>query len=111
MKNLEGLYFFQFSQGEYSDYSVGGLYVCDHEVTEDEWKEHYLIYQQIAKEHAKTRPVIRYPAKVLAREEDSKKYWEWYQWFEDNSPEKSFVELHNMVEVDCVGLHRDYLTW
>jgi len=30
-------FFFCFSEGSYSDYGIHGLYVYDHEVTQEEW--------------------------------------------------------------------------
>ena len=34
-------YFFMFSDGSYSDYSVNGLFACDHQVSEKEWRDFY----------------------------------------------------------------------
>lgn len=101
---LEGLHFFQLSQGSYSDYSVGGLYVCDHEVKVEEWDAYYKGYQDVL--DAKRKELITVP--YTEREAYSMQCREWVK-FHDSlpRPEESFIRLHKMVEVDCTEFWRD----
>lgn len=43
------VHYFLFSDGEYSDYCVKGLFVTDHEVVEQEWQEFYKQHSVVAK--------------------------------------------------------------
>lgn len=89
-------YFFQFSDGEYSDYRVGGLYACDHPVTEDEWIKHLELYKA---ENVRKRQLF---SDELGRVDFSKLY----AWQHLNNPETTFQALHNMVAVDCTEFWR-----
>ena len=77
-------YFYMFSEGSYSDYCVGGMYVCDHEITEQEWKDHYNNYLENV---APTAPSWR---SYEARQE----------WEAENNPEITFQKKHNMKPVE-----------
>lgn len=96
-------YFYQFSEGSYSDYSVGGLYVCDHEVTEAEWDAHYKAYQE---EVFRLSNMI--PSDRMLRDINSEEYKVYRKFQEECAPEKTFAELHNMTAVECTELWRDY---
>lgn len=102
-------YFFMFSSGEYSDYGVNGLYVCDHPVTKQEWHDFYKVYQE---EVARLRGVVE------------EKFGERFYWSENkdfyNSPEYkaydnyqqggcefAFQKQHNMQEVLVEEFWRD----
>lgn len=98
-------YFYQFSTGEYSDYRVGGLFVCDHEVTGAEWKLAYEVYQTECERLAVLVPK-RQGSWVWNN--DSPEYCAYNKHREDNHPEKLFQRLHNMHAVECVELWRDY---
>lgn len=95
-------FFFMFSQGSYSDYSVGGLCVCDHAVTEAEWDAHYKAYQE---EHARRyAPIRAIPWEERTGRPELEEFW---QWERENQPEASFQKLHNMQEVGVTELWRD----
>jgi hypothetical protein len=101
------MYYFMFSSGSYSDYSVGGLYVCDHEVTEKEWGDFYnawqaelnglreLLYQKLGYSYHHV-PGYRSDETFLAVEE-----------FKKHDPETLFQVMHNMVEVPVTEMWRD----
>lgn len=44
-------HFFMVSNGSYSDYCVGGLYVCDHAVSDEEWEQHKREIAKFRREH------------------------------------------------------------
>lgn len=101
-EKLEGLYFFQFSEGSYSYYSVGGIYVCDHQVTEKEWVDHYQKYQDEVAELRKSIITVdfRHPSNYgqsLKFEEERIKI----------APEQSFIALHKMYPVDSEEFWRN----
>jgi hypothetical protein len=92
-------YYFMFSEGSYSDYMVGGMYSCDHEVTEDEWHSHLAAYEteRTAKQveiygHDFNKP---YSWQRHTREQ----HVEMSAWSEANDPDKTFVAKHNMTRV------------
>lgn len=121
-------YFFQFSSGSYSNYSVGGLYVCDHAVPLQEWKEHYEDYCDNLKA-TKECAMIAYGERVgcghrvytyhtmtgetTAIRQDHKDWWGSAEaegvrkWEEDNDPECTFIALHNMTYVEVTECWRD----
>lgn len=84
-------YFYMFSNGSYSDYCVGGMYVCDHEVTEKEWEEHFQHYLENV---ASTAPGWH--------NYDARNKWE-----EENRPEITFQKKHNMKPVEYEEFWRD----
>lgn len=118
-------HYFMFSDGSYSDYCVGGLYVCDHGVTEVEWEEYLKTYRELSTEQ-------RYSAmRQYSARRGKNDHWEYvgtdgkihvsmrdgisYQkseeamlyrkWREANDPQESFIKVHNMVKVEYTELH------
>jgi hypothetical protein len=120
-------HFFMFSQGSYSDYMVGGLYACDHEVSEAEWREHCEKYY-IALENKRTevykafgertgygtsldyRGMVSSPKDFNQCREynGSIEYHNLKKWEAENDPEKTFQEMHNMVPVEHNEMHRGW---
>lgn len=100
-------YYYQFANGEYSDYCVGGLYLCDHEVNEDEWKAHYKMYQgqssRLFQAIPRDNSTNGYGGTIKLGSYEYKAYRD----YRNNNPEKSFQELHGMVAVECTELWRD----
>lgn len=98
-------YFFMFSSGSYSDYSVGGLYVCDHEVTEKEWDDFYKKYVD-----ENGRLIAAYRDKwgpSYAEYSGTPEYLVWREYLKNSDPEGDFQKLHNMVEVPVTEMWRD----
>lgn len=91
-------YFYQFSQGTYSDYSVGGLFVCDHEVSEAEWDAHYEAYQTECRKRAQSAGYNYH----------SDEYKAYQKFKEEHNPESTFIWLHNMQPVECGEFWRDH---
>jgi hypothetical protein len=115
-------YYFMFSNGSYSDYYVGGMYVCDHEVTETEWYEFRRQSKSDEKAH-KERTIVAYGertgkghTKTIYHQRDgndlvvvnadgyflSPEYKEYRKWCEENDPNEAFRKLHGMVEIEYV---------
>lgn len=125
-------YYFQFSNGSYSDYSVNGFYICGHEVTAQEWEEHYKAYQDLIQKHEEAA-IIAFGKRVGCGHEIVKDYNPDTQWikvpvqfhndfyrsgdseYTDHrewrnalpSPEKTFQELHGMDELEVTECWRD----
>lgn len=119
-------YFFMFSSGSYSDYSVGGLYVCSHKVPHEEWEAHYETYQRALKD-VQDGAKIAYGKRIgCGHTEHHDKYngcviigqnapafWnsdEWRalcEWKHANDPETTFIALHNMLQVEVTECWRD----
>jgi hypothetical protein len=95
-------FFFVFSSGEYSDYRIGSLYVCDHEVTEAEWDEHYRAYRDESNLRSRTFNRLSYqdPSRTAL-------YQEWDKWTRENNPEVSFIKRHGMREIEYLEFQRD----
>jgi hypothetical protein len=107
-------YLYQFSWGEYSDYRVGGVFLCDHEVTLEEWGAHESVYSEEAGKRSREFNIKWQHATYDKRKADpdlDKAYraeWEALnQWRKDNDPEESFVKLHNMVPIQCIELRKE----
>lgn len=102
-------FYFCFSEGSYSDYGINGLYVCDHNVTKEEWEAHYAAY---------LKELEKFPDAPSYRERETPEYAAYYAdgggcqirqaWIEANDPEKSFQAKHNMVRIEYTELWRDY---
>jgi hypothetical protein len=101
---LQGIHFFQFSEGSYSDYQVGGAYACDHEVKQEEWAAHYGAF--VATRQAKQEEMVtaRYENLEVYRIQ-WKKFREWCE--AQPNPETTFVEKHNMVAIEVTECWRD----
>lgn len=97
-------YFYQFSQGSYSDYGVGGLFSCDHEVTEEEWDNCYKVFSDECLRLTKLIPTD--PSNSWRRIYDSDEMRA-YTAYRAQCPEEAFQKLHNMVAVPCVELWWD----
>ena len=54
-------FYFQFSEGSYSDYQTHGLYECDHEISKEEWDEHYETYLK----HCATFPTFEGSKRIV----------------------------------------------
>lgn len=99
-------YFFVFSSGEYSDYGIGNICVCDHEVKKEEWNAYYKVFQdessrlrQIAYAH---REKMTYAVFM-----DTPEYLAYQKFITENDPEKNFQKLHGMTVLDYEELWRD----
>lgn len=109
------MYFYQFSKGSYSDYSVDGLYVCDHEVTEAEWDAHYAEYLNQAKRLADLIPTVEHKyfgglgteVTRMIQDTSTEQYKAHREFLRNVSPEDSFIAKHNMKPVGCMELWRD----
>ena len=97
------MYHFMFSEGAYSDYMVGGLYACDHEVTEDEWDKHCQAYDKERKK------------KIVEMFGSEHNYWyardndinrQFNNWCSQNNPEQTFIQWHNMTKIEYTELWR-----
>jgi hypothetical protein len=95
-----------FSSGEYSDYCVGGMFMCDHIVTVDEW-------QQFAKDRreqiqkARNSSLDKYRARTGLNTSEwykSDEYKEYCKYAEENNAEDLFVKAHNMKRVEYTEL-------
>lgn len=96
-------HYFMFSEGSYSDYMVGGLYACDHEVTKEDWKRHLEDCDAL------------YEAKCVEIFGTDKRWWlnntperskAWADWRMQNDPDASFVAKHNMTKIEYTELWR-----
>lgn len=97
-------YFYQFSQGSYSDYGVGGLFVCDHEIPESDWDNHYKIFSDECTRLAKLIPTeVGNSYRRIVDSSEMKTYKE----FRDKTPEEAFQSIHNMIAVECTEFWRD----
>jgi hypothetical protein len=110
---MNNLHFFMFSSGEYSDYCVGGMYVCDHVVTTSEW-------EQFAEDKLAQRQKARSDSIVAYRNRNgettdiyagyptgwfgSKEYEGWLAYCEDNNSQDLFIKAHNMKRVEYTEL-------
>lgn len=109
---LDGLYFFAMSVGEYSDYRLGGFFVCDHPVSEEQW--HEFCRQESALRQQKRSEIVTAQRPHFTMSEDDKrvfyKQYETYtKWVEDRgSYGMMFAAKHLMVEIDHQELHLDY---
>lgn len=104
---MENQYFFMFSKGSYSDYYVGGLYVCDHEVTEKEWDDFYQAWRDEVRE---LRELLHQKLGYGYYHVNGYKKDETYltvKEFEKHSPETLFQVMHNMEEVPVTEMWRD----
>jgi hypothetical protein len=97
-------HFFMFSSGSYSDYGVGGVYVCDHEVTEDEWKAHYGAFQD---ESARLSKVWFASEGYSRRNYEAPENLSRMAYIKEYDPETMFQRMHNMVAVPVLELWRD----
>ena len=97
-------YFYQFAQGSYSDYSTGGLYSCDHEVSEQEWDSCYKVFSEECFRLTQLCPLE--PNNKYCRVYDSDEMMA-YRAYREQTPEAAFQKLHNMVEVPYVEFWRD----
>lgn len=87
-------HYFAFSMGSYSDYGVGGFFVCDHAVSYDDWKAHYEAFQtKLSEKRAESMGNNDWPA--------------FRKWESENEPEASFQKLHNMTQIEYQELWRD----
>lgn len=103
-------YFFTFAQGSYSDYGVNGLFVCDHEVTKEDWHKHYKIYQDECERLNDLIPKITVKHAYGSYEHndyDSVEQQQKHEWEEINNPEETFQKLHNMQQVEYTEFWRD----
>jgi hypothetical protein len=98
---MDNMHFFMFSNGEYSDYSVRGMYVCDHIVDEEEW-------EQFAKDKSAQRQKAREDSilKYCARTGDGVKGWyrsdeykEYQKYCDENCVKDLFIKVHGMREI------------
>ena len=97
--------YFMFSNGSYSDYCVGGLYTCDHEVSESDWDAHYKIYSDECARLAKLIPTE--PGNGYRRIYDSDEMRAYQAYRNEYDPEESFQKLHGMVALECAEFWRD----
>lgn len=108
LDKLSGLYFFQMSTGSYSDYSVGCVYACDHEVTDEMWAKHYGDYQQAIEDKreevcVETTILGKMPSRTTLSQWAEVEQWRSVQ----PRPEDTFVDLHNAVPVCTLEFWRD----
>lgn len=108
-------YYFMFSNGSYSDYSVGGLFMCDHEVSEKAWDKHYMLFQKtLANKCEELMEAFneRTGRTVLPLRFDH----DWWdsgekatldKWKAENDPETTFQVQHGMVALDVTEMWKD----
>lgn len=98
----EQQFFFVFSNGSYSDYQVGSLYVSDHDITEAEWDAHYAAYQEeAARRYAPFQSMQRYQMRCAPG-------WAEYEtWKNENVPEQTFIAKHGLRPVPYGEFWRD----
>ena len=107
-------YFFLFSDGSYSDYSVGGLYKTDRRVTQKMWDK--FLNKQVESRNKKMNEFKRKACtRVGITDEDeinminfygSPEWREWDDWRrKQESDDTVFQKLHNMVEIEYEELH------
>jgi hypothetical protein len=109
MEQLKGLYFFYMSAGQYSsDYCIGGLYVTNKPVTEEEWHEFCKKESEIRE--SKRKEIITahqaYGSSSDLYYQKHKEYWNWHN--SRGSYEEMFVKLHGLISVDATELHLNY---
>lgn len=111
------MHYFMFSNGEYSDYCVGGMYVCDHDVGEDEWKAFVADLSEL-KKRAKLHWLDMFVTRtgVTPKHRDGG-YFEGYDdWWgseeceayrvyvDENNAQELFIKKHNMKPVEYTEL-------
>jgi hypothetical protein len=109
---MDNLHFFMFSSGEYSDYCVGGMYVCDHVVTKDEWEQ--FVADKLAKrQKAREDSMLKYRTRagvnifyygVPEGWYESDEYEEYHKYCDENCMRDLFIKAHNMCEVKYTEL-------
>lgn len=95
---VDGKFYFMFSSGEYSDYSVGAFCVCDHEVSGQQWHDHYRKYQDTLQARRDRLGEAIYDEPNWTRQQN---------WEKRNDPEKAFRKFHGMKLVNIQELRRD----
>lgn len=96
-------HYFIFTSGEYSDYRVDGICVCDHPVSSDEWHAH----------------LVKYRRELEKRQWEGMGYDSWDAWYDAggsaalarwtarNNPVKKFIKLHKMRPVPSTEFNND----
>lgn len=99
-------YFFMFSSGSYSEYGVCGIYICDHPVTEEEWKVHYQAYYDEGRKLYSAIPQLFWREHISYEErlQKSPEFKAYDDWCKANEPVKIFTALHRMTEVPYLEL-------
>lgn len=103
---VKGLHFFTFASGEYSDYGVNSIAVCDHPVSQEDWYEHLKQYRQdfeakraeLSQKYNIDRPYYVY---------ESEAYKEFEIWQAENDPDVTFSKKHCMIFVEYQECHKD----
>ncbi len=101
---MSGPFYFTFSSGEYSDYGIGDICICDHEVSKDEWHKHYQVFQD---EKAKLQWELMGYASWDEWYDGAGNYDALQLWEITNLPEKTFQQLHDMTVLNITNFHRD----
>jgi hypothetical protein len=109
---MDNLHFFMFSSGEYSDYGVGGMYVCDHVVTTSEW-EQFAADKLAQRQKARNESVTKYKARTGEGDDyhgvpvdwyGSDEYEECCKYCDENCSQDLFIKAHNMRKVEYTEL-------
>jgi hypothetical protein len=110
---MDNLHFFMFSSGEYSDYCVGGMYVCDHIVNAEGWRQ-FAKDKQEQRQKVRNDSILKYRARTG---EGSTLYYGvhegWYaseeceefrKYCDENCPKDLFIKAHGMRKVEYTEL-------
>jgi len=102
---MSKVYYFVFTQGQYEEYDIQEICVCDHEVTPREYAVYMEKYESTLEEVFGRIPKIDLGTCYKPSDYNSKEHAEYCKWIEDNDPVKAFKELHGMKPLECVELY------
>lgn len=93
---MENLHFFVFSNGTYSDYQVGGLYVADHPIEEEDWDEFVKFHSKEKQRLYSLIPKINETSLRLHINHNTKEYKAWREYLNVSG---AFIEKHSLKAV------------